>query len=239
MDRQVILDTETTGLSFREGDRVIEIACIELIEGRQGEKFHTWVNPEREVSKEAQAIHGKDTKFLRHQPLFKDVADELIKFLRGASLIAHNAPFDIGFIDKEFELAQRLERIDELCPKDKQYDTLAIARKMYPGAAVSLDALCRRYQIDLSGREKHDAMLDVQLLMKVWQHMNSRQSNFNFSNRLEQQHMANTDQQPSISGVQKKANLLVRLANEDELKEHESYLLEQGEKSVWRKMQHR
>lgn len=161
--REVILDTETTGLDPRDGHRIIEIACIELMNHiPTGRRFQRYVNPERDVPDEALAIHGLTTDFLSGFPPFAAVIDELLEFIGGDVLVTHNAEFDLAFLDAE------LTRLS--CPPIgcSHIDTLVLARRRFPGAPASLDALCRRFDIDLSGREKHGAEIDCELLAEVY-----------------------------------------------------------------------
>lgn len=161
--REVVIDTETTGLEAREGHRIVEIACLELIHHvPTGRKFHRYVNPEREVSSDALLVHGLDAEFLARHPPFAAIADELIAFLAGDGLVIHNAEFDLAFINAE------LARIDRDPLAGPFVDTLAVARRRFPGAPASLDALCRRFAIDLSARDKHGAEIDCSLLAAVY-----------------------------------------------------------------------
>jgi DNA polymerase-3 subunit epsilon len=164
--RRIVLDTETTGLDFRTGDRVVEIGCIEMFGRRRtGRKFHAWLNPGREVGAGAAAIHGLTTEFLSDKPAFQQIADEFIGFVLGAELVIHNAPFDTGFLDNEMALAGR-PGLDELCPV--VIDTLQMARSLRPGRKNNLDALCAEFGIDNSGRQLHGALRDAELLADVW-----------------------------------------------------------------------
>ena len=164
--RHIVLDTETTGLDFRTGDRIVEIGCIEM-HGRQrtGRTFHAWLNPGREVGARAVAIHGLTTEFLSDEPTFPQVADEFIAFVQGAELVIHNAPFDTGFLDNELALAGR-PGLHDLCPSI--IDTLLLARNLRPGRKNNLDALCSDFGIDNSGRQLHGALRDAELLADVW-----------------------------------------------------------------------
>jgi DNA polymerase III subunit epsilon len=174
--RQVVLDTETTGLEAARGHRVIEIGCVELLNRRaSGRHYHSYLNPEREVDEGARAVHGLSLEDLQDKPRFAEVADELLRFIAGAELIIHNASFDVGFLDAELA---RLGRdppvlVGELCPV---LDTLALAREMHPGQRNSLDALCKRYGIDNSHRELHGALLDARILADVYLAMTGGQS---------------------------------------------------------------
>ncbi len=172
MSRQVLLDTETTGLESRE-HRVIEIGCIELRNRRVTAEQRWYLNPDRDSDPGALEVHGLTTAFLADKPRFRQVADEVIEFLRGAELIIHNAAFDVGFMDKEFERAGRPERIASLCTVT---DTVRMAKRLHPGQKASLDALCKRYGIDNSHRELHGALLDARLLAEVYLAMTGGQA---------------------------------------------------------------
>ncbi len=161
--REIVLDTETTGLDPGEGHRIIELACVELLNHvPTGRVLHRYVNPEREVSAEAMAVHGLSTDFLARHPLFAAVVDEFLEFVGGDSLVIHNAEFDLKFLNAELARLGR-PALDMPC-----VDTVAMARKRFPGAPASLDALCRRYEIDLAQRDRHNARLDCELLAKVY-----------------------------------------------------------------------
>jgi DNA polymerase III subunit epsilon len=161
--REIVLDTETTGLDPADGHRIVEIGCIELVNHMpSGRVFHRHVNPEREMPEEAYAVHGLSAEFLAKHPPFAAVADELLAFLGDGRLIIHNAEFDLKFINSE------LRRLGKETLRCEVEDTLALARRRYPGAQASLDALCRRFEIDLSARTKHGALLDCELLAAVY-----------------------------------------------------------------------
>lgn len=162
--REIIFDTETTGLDPKTGDRMVEIGCVEMI-GRveTGETFHAYYNPERDMPAGAEAVHGLSEKFLSQKPLFRDCVDELLDFIGDAPLVAHNAAFDFGFLNNELALIDR-----EPIAMDRMIDTVAIARRKHPGAKLSLDALCTRYGVDRSHRVKHGALLDAELLTQVY-----------------------------------------------------------------------
>lgn len=162
--REVVLDTETTGLSPKSGDRIVEIGCVELDNHLPtGRTFHEYINPERDMPEQAQAVHGLSEEFLSDKPVFADVSEAFNEFLGDSPLIIHNADFDMGFINAERE---RLG-LDPL-PRDQAVDTVQMARKKFPGAQASLDALCRRFQIDNSDRELHGALKDARLLAEVY-----------------------------------------------------------------------
>jgi DNA polymerase-3 subunit epsilon len=164
--RQIVLDTETTGLEVSQGHRVIEIGCIELRDRRPtGRTFHKYLCPDREVEPGALAVHGITNEFLSTQPRFGEVVEEFLEFVREAELIIHNAAFDVGFLDSELARVKRDEAIGEIC---QVLDTLALARQLHPGQRNSLDALCKRYSIDNSHREFHGALLDAKILSDVY-----------------------------------------------------------------------
>ncbi|MFP5467183.1 MAG: DNA polymerase III subunit epsilon [Gammaproteobacteria bacterium] len=169
MMRQIVLDTETTGLSAENGDRIIEIGCVELL-GRKltGNNLHHYVNPERDSHEDALKVHGISNEFLRDKPRFAQIADELLTFLEGAELIIHNAPFDISFLNKELELLGR-PPITRLV--SGVIDSLVMAKEMFPGKRNGLDALCDRLGVDNSGRTLHGALLDAELLADVYINM--------------------------------------------------------------------
>ena len=161
---EVILDTETTGLSVAEKHKIVEIGCIELKDQIPTNKiFHVYINPEREVSKEAFKIHGYTDKFLSSKKVFSEIAEEFLNFIEGKKLIIHNAPFDLSFLDYELKLVNK-----KTINRKNVIDTLELARSKYPGAQNSLDALCKRFKIDNSKREKHSALIDCQLLKEVY-----------------------------------------------------------------------
>ena len=166
MSRQIVLDTETTGLSAESGDRIIEIGCVELLNRKlTGNNLHFYVNPERDSHEDALRVHGLTTEFLRDKPKFAEVAEEILRYLEGAELIIHNAAFDIGFLDKELE---RLGKPVFTSFVSEVTDTLAMAKQLYPGKRNSLDALCDRLGVDNSGRTLHGALLDAELLADVY-----------------------------------------------------------------------
>ncbi|MBL6762108.1 MAG: DNA polymerase III subunit epsilon [PS1 clade bacterium] len=162
--REIVLDTETTGLDPASGDRIVEIGCLELVNRLPtGETFHVYINPERDMPREAEAVHGLSAGFLADKPLFSQIADDFVAFVKGAALIIHNAAFDMKFLNAELA---RLGR-DDL--RDNQIiDTLSMARQKFPGAPASLDALCRRFGVDNSGRDLHGALIDSELLAGVY-----------------------------------------------------------------------
>ncbi|MEM1081139.1 MAG: DNA polymerase III subunit epsilon, partial [Pseudomonadota bacterium] len=164
--RQIILDTETTGLEPEEGHRIIEVGCLEMIDRRlTGRSFHEYINPERDVESGALSVHGLSNEFLQDKPRFAEVAGDLMDFIRDAELVIHNAPFDVGFLDAEFARLVEPVATHQLA---EVLDTLQLAREIHPGQRVSLDALCKRYEVDNSNRTLHGALLDAELLADVY-----------------------------------------------------------------------
>lgn len=169
--RQVVLDTETTGLSAKNGDRIVEVGCVEMVDRKlTGRHLHYFINPEREIPAEVVAIHGIDNEKVKDAPKFRDIAVELWTWLEGAELVIHNAAFDMGFLNREYELfaqenSESFEKLESVC---SVLDTLKVAREKHPGSKVSLDALCKRYGIDNSHRTLHGALLDSEILADVY-----------------------------------------------------------------------
>jgi len=165
--RQIVLDTETTGLEPSEGHRIIEIGCVELVDRRlTGSNFHQYLQPDRKIDAGAIEVHGITNEFLSDKPRFTDIVDDFVAYISGAELVIHNAPFDVGFIDHELSLCQvPAGRVADRCTI---LDTLTLARKMHPGQKNNLDALCRRYGIDNTHREWHGALLDAEILAEVY-----------------------------------------------------------------------
>ncbi|MEK9638270.1 MAG: DNA polymerase III subunit epsilon [Pelagibacteraceae bacterium] len=176
---EIFLDTETTGLSVNEKHRIVEIACIETKDLIPTKKvFHKLINPERDVPEEAFKVHGFSTEFLKDKSKFAEVADEFAEFIKGKKIIIHNAPFDLGFLNHELRLVKKNE-----INKDQVVDSLEIARGKFPGTSNSLDALCKRFNIDLSRRTKHNALLDCELLREVYINLlDAKEPKFVFSN---------------------------------------------------------
>ena len=182
MNRQIILDTETTGLDFKTGHRVIEIGCVEIVNRKfTGNEYHTYINPERESDEGALRVHGLTTEFLSDKPKFSEIYEEFINFIKDAELLIHNAEFDIGFLDNEIKLVSK-----DLNPVENEVlkitDTLQIAREKHPGQRNSLDALVSRYEINGYDRELHGALLDSKILGDVYLSMTGGQSDLDFSN---------------------------------------------------------
>lgn len=236
--RQIVLDTETTGMNqigaHYEGHKIIEIGAVEVINRRlTGNNFHVYLKPDRLVDPEAFGVHGIADEFLLDKPLFSDVADEFIDYIRGAELVIHNASFDIGFMDYEFSKLNRgIPKTDTFC---KVTDSLAMARKMFPGKRNSLDALCSRYEIDNSKRTLHGALLDAQILADVFLMMTGGQTSMAFSVEGENQQAQG---EATIQRVVRRANALrVVLASDEEVVAHESRLdlvEKKGGSCLWR-----
>ncbi len=222
--RQVVLDTETTGLQTEAGDRIIEIGCIELIDRKLTQRtFHRYVNPERAVGPGALEIHGIDDELLSMQPLFEDVATEFLEFVDGAELIIHNADFDVGFINHELQrLGTPTRDIRERC---QVLDTLALARRMHPGQKNSLDALAKRYHVDNSQRQLHGALLDAGILADVYLAMTGGQSSL----ALEGDPARSALQAQATPVDREGLTLVVQEATEDELDAHWQMLLRLSE----------
>jgi len=174
-ERQIVLDTETTGLEHRQGHRIIEIGCVELISRKlTGNNFHVYLNPDREIDQGAIEVHGITNEFLMDKPRFADVYEQMMQYLSGAELIIHNAAFDVGFLDAELDRITGYQtRINSVCGV---HDTLIQARKMFPGQRNDLDSLCRRYEINNSHRELHGALLDAEILADVYLSMTGGQT---------------------------------------------------------------
>ncbi|MDO8940101.1 MAG: DNA polymerase III subunit epsilon [Methylicorpusculum sp.] len=220
MSRQVVLDTETTGLNPQEGHRIIEIGCVELVNRRlTGRHFHVYINPQRVIDSGAIEVHGITNEFLNDKPLFTDIADDFIQFIKESELIIHNAPFDVGFINHEFALLDKT--LGTVNQYSEVFDTLSFARKKHPGQRNSLDALCKRYGIDNSHRELHGALLDAEILAEVYLLMTGGQSSL-----LEEA----TDSRQEQTDLQVKRILADRkpltiiYCNEDELQQHQARL---------------
>jgi DNA polymerase-3 subunit epsilon len=173
--RQIVLDTETTGLSPLQGHRIIEIGCIELVNRRRtGREYHRFVNPERDIDEGAERVHGISRTELEGHPRFAEIADELLEFIRDAELVIHNADFDVGFLEHELNLMKHFQPL--VSQHASVLDTLTLAREMHPGQRNSLDALCKRYEVDSSSRDVHGALIDAELLANVYLAMTGGQT---------------------------------------------------------------
>jgi DNA polymerase-3 subunit epsilon len=223
--RLIVLDTETTGLEPKQGHRLIEVGALEMVNRRlTGKSFHQYVNPERDIPMEAHAVHGISEEFLQDKPLFSAIADEFIEFIRGAELIIHNAPFDLGFLDNELAIVgkatgQRYPKIADIC---KITDSLKLARQKHPGQKNNLDALCRRYGINNSHRELHGALLDSEILADVYLLMTGGQTDLMLATQTSSSNHSSTANSKVVS---LQANdLPVVLATNEELSAHQAKL---------------
>jgi DNA polymerase-3 subunit epsilon len=233
--RQIVFDTETTGLEHSAGHRIIEIGCVEIVNRRlSGRKFHRYVNPEREIDPGALAVHGISLEQLKTAPKFAEIVEELLAFIAGAELIIHNAPFDVGFMDAELaRLPGEPRTVAGLC---RVLDTLALARALHPGQRNSLDALCKRYSVDNSKRDLHGALLDAGILVDVYLAMTGGQSALALDAGAARGATFEADAAVTIRapGVA----LAVPLADAEELRQHEAMLdllqKSSGGKAVWR-----
>ncbi|MFK3737842.1 DNA polymerase III subunit epsilon [Massilia sp. TN1-12] len=229
--RQIVLDTETTGLNPRTGDRLVEIGCVEIVDRKlTGNNYHRYVNPERDSDEGALAVHGLTTEFLSDKPKFHEIAEELRDFVKGAEIIIHNAPFDLGFLNHEFQRIGMPPFVDHC---GNVIDTLVQAKELHPGKRNSLDALCDRYGISNAHRKLHGALLDSELLADVYLAMTRGQNTLSMDVEVE----------TSAGGIVLEAGplgeIIVVAAASDELAEHENVLaaLDKGVKGecVWRK----
>lgn len=234
--RQIVFDTETTGLNTDSGPhymghKIIEIGAVEVVNRRlTGRHYHIYLKPDRLVDEEAFKVHGISDAFLADKPVFSTQIDEFLQFISGAELIAHNAPFDIGFLDYELSLIGRKERIAELC---KVTDTLAMARKLYPGKRNNLDVLCTRYGIDNSHRTLHGALLDAEILADVYLLMTGGQTKLNLQSDSQQEDDSGAIRRLNAS----RAPLKVIKADAEELAAHEARLdlvVKKGGSCLWR-----
>jgi DNA polymerase-3 subunit epsilon len=232
--RQIFLDTETTGLSAENGDRVIEIGCVELLHRKlTGNNLHFYLNPERDSHEDALRVHGITNEFLKDKPKFGEVVDQFLDYIAGAEIIIHNAPFDIGFLNKELELQGHKSFTTFV---QGITDTLVMAKEMFPGKRNSLDALCDRLEVDNSGRTLHGALLDAELLADVYINMTRGQDAL-----LMEVDMGDADTRTTESVDLSQISLPVIAASEQELSQHEDVLAQldkaSGGKTVWRQVE--
>jgi len=221
MSRQIVLDTETTGLDPKIGHRVIEIGCVELRERRlTGNNLHLYLQPDREIDQQAIEVHGISNEFLQDKPRFAEVADELKTYLDGAELLIHNAPFDVAFLESEFAIVGDELALSGMC---KITDTLAMARKMYPGQRNSLDALCKRLGVNNGHRTLHGALLDSEILADVYLTMTGGQTAL-----LLDSDRASAENDSQAGTALQTENLLVVKANESELAAHGAWMAKLG-----------
>jgi DNA polymerase-3 subunit epsilon len=223
--REIVLDTETTGLDPLRGDRLVEIGCVEIFNRMPtGQTFHRYINPERDMPQEAFAVHGLSSEFLADKPLFAQIVDEFLEFVGDAPLVIHNASFDIGFINAELD---RLER--QAIPRDRLVDTLLLARRKHPGVSNRLDDLCSRYAIDNSRRTKHGALLDAELLAEVYIDLiGARQSQLILVETVARQSGGTLD----MPRRQRPSPLAPRVTDADRIA-HRDFVATLGEKAIW------
>jgi DNA polymerase-3 subunit epsilon len=224
--REIVLDTETTGLDPLRGDRLVEIGCIEIINRMPtGQTFHRYINPERDMPAEAFAVHGLSTEFLAQKPLFAEVADEFLAFIGEAPLVIHNASFDISFINMELE---RLKRT--AIPRERLVDTLLLARRKHPGVSNRLDDLCSRYSINNSHRTLHGALLDAELLAEVYIDLiGARQSQLILADTRQSEILVEAD-----GPRRQRPEPLAPRVTEADREAHRAFIATMGEKALWR-----
>jgi DNA polymerase III subunit epsilon len=227
MMREIVFDTETTGLDPFTGDRLVEIGCIELLNGfLTGQTFHRYINPERDMPAGAFQVHGLSTEFLKDKPLFAEVCEELLAFIGDAPLIAHNAMFDLGFVNAELDRCKRA-----LIARERIIDTLMLARRKHSAGPYSLDALCQRYGIDKSQRTKHGALIDAELLAEVYLELSGkRQATLSLVDETSQSVQTGY----GIAVVQVRTTPLVPRVSEAEREEHRAFVATLGEKAIWK-----
>ena len=224
--RQIILDTETTGLEWKKGNRVVEIGCVEIFNRMPtGQTYHVYINPERDMPAEAFAVHGLSTEFLASKPLFTEVVDEFLAFIGDTPLVIHNASFDISFINAELDRIKR-----KAIPKDRLVDTLLLARRKHPGVSNRLDDLCSRYQIDNSRRTKHGALLDAELLAEVYIDLiGARQSQLILASEASDARAGSHSDAPRR---QREIPLVARVSEVDR-EAHRAFVATLGDKPIW------
>ncbi len=235
--RQVILDTETTGLEPRQGHRIIEIGCVEMVDRRlTGNNFHQYLQPDREIDAGAIEVHGISNESLVDKPRFADIVDDFTRYIEGAELVIHNAPFDVGFLDNEFRLSEAGKQVTDICTV---LDTLTMARKMHPGQKNNLDALCRRYEIDNTHRELHGALLDAEILADVYLAMTGGQVALQLGAGSDAANGAHEEKIRRLPA--NRSALRVIRADDTEVAEHrarlEAIAKAAGAQSVWEKLE--
>jgi DNA polymerase-3 subunit epsilon len=234
--RQVVLDTETTGLEVEQQHRIIEIGCVELFNRRlTGRTYHQYLNPERDIEEGAQQVHGLTREKLAREPTFSQVHPQFLEFVRDAELIIHNAPFDIAFLNAELARTERAHKVNDLC---KVLDTLVLARQMHPGQRNNLDALCKRYSVDNSHRDYHGALLDARILADVYLAMTGGQAKFTLS--AESDTARSRARQAAPVRASGGGRIIVIGPSEIEMAAHEHVLTlldkASGGKTVWRRV---
>ena len=221
--RQIVLDTETTGLSTSQGHRIIEIGCIELVNRRlTGREFHRFLNPDREIDVGAEAVHGISRMDLETAPRFPEVADELLEFLKGSELVIHNAEFDVGFL--EYELGLMHHPRPKISDHALVLDTLVLARELHPGQRNSLDALCKRYEVDTSKRDVHGALIDADLLARVYLAMTGGQTALSLDASEVAGPRPGAGEKAGDGHTANGLDLVVIRANDKEIAAHEAFL---------------
>ena len=217
--RQIVLDTETTGIGSEFGHRIIEIGCIELVDRKlTGNHFHVYLNPERPIDEGAFRVHGISIEFLNDKPLFKDVAQDFLNFIEGAELIIHNAPFDVGFVNAELRHIQWKKHLKDYCAV---LDTLVMAREKHPGQRNNLDALCKRYDVVHKNRQLHGALLDAEILALVYLAMTGGQTNLFVDDCLSS---ASPDVSTTVSSGILTSSSPVNFASAEELDRHNAFV---------------
>jgi len=224
-NRQIVLDTETTGLDPRQGHKIIEIGCVEMINRRlTGNNYHQFIQPDREIDEGAQAVHGISNEFLADKPRFIDVVKDFIEYIDGAELIIHNAPFDVGFIDHEFKwVGAEYGSVASYC---SVIDTLVMARKMRPGKKNNLDVLCKEYEVNNAHRELHGALLDAELLAEVYLRMTGGQSALSLDSEESSDSSTGEAVVKKLSADRKPIRIIH--ANDEELKAHQAIVEKMG-----------
>ncbi len=230
MSRQIVLDTETTGLEPSQGHRIIEIGCVELINRRlTGNNYHQYLQPDREIDEGALQVHGISNEFLKDKPRFTDVVNDLMSYLKGAELVIHNAPFDVGFLNHELKLVGNDHGV--IADHCTVTDTLVMARKMHPGQKNNLDALCKRYDVNNTQRDLHGALLDAEILSEVYLRMTGGQVGLALDS---EQSAEKEDGIASPSRISSdRAPLRVITASKDELSAHAEFLKKMGDACLW------
>lgn len=223
--REIVLDTETTGLDPLRGDRLVEIGCVELLNHiPSGQTFHVYINPERDMPQEAFNVHGLSAQFLSDKKKFAEIAEDFLAFIGDAPLVIHNAQFDIGFINAELQKAAK-----PLVPRDRLVDTLLLARRKHPGVSNRLDDLCQRYRIDNSHRTKHGALLDSELLAEVYLELIGKRQAQLVLNETPQDRARATGDQPR----RQRATPLDARLSDAERAAHEAFVAQMGDKALW------
>lgn len=232
--RQIALDTETTGLSTEQGHRIIEIGCVEICNRRiTGNNFHCYLNPDREVDAGALAVHGISNEFLNDKPRFNEIRESLLDFIKDAELIIHNAPFDVGFLNYELQLLGQSQYLHDYCTV---FDTLTFARKQHPGQKNNLDALCKRYEVDNSHREFHGALLDADLLARLYLMMTGGQVALFAEGESDQLSKKN---EAALNLLVRDKPLLISQISEEELLAHQEFVevLKKSGVNLWEEVE--